>query len=151
MKLVPLIKPPSIVRRAAEAGIVLGILALVMAGAWWAYGYFAGDAAAEQIDVYVALDEPLCSTRTDSPVFIGVINNSDRTIVGMTFVLEARAGSDGPNLQSDFTYTDNNRIVPGAAMGDCWPANYKSADTHQKVRARDLDWRILRRDLTFAD
>jgi len=151
MTLVPLIPPPSIFRRLVEALIVLGVLALVMAGAWWTYGYFTHGRPLSQVEVYVALDDPLCRSRADSPVFVGVINGSSRTVGGMTFVLEARPAAGGDNLQSDFVYTDSNRIPPGGAIGDCWPANYESVETETVVRASDLTWRIVRHDFTFTD
>ncbi len=151
MKMVPLMIPPSLARHAGEGAIILVVLGGVMAGGWWIYDYFTYRRPLAQVEVYVTLGDRLCETRSDSPLFIGVINNSDRTVTGMKFALDAHQPAGGGNLQSDFTYTDNNRIPPGNALGDCWPANYEAAETERTVRAHDLKWRILRHDLTFAD
>ncbi len=143
--------PSSRGRHVVEGAIALVVLLVVMAAGWWLYNYFDYRRPLSRVDVYVSLDDPLCRTRSDSPVFIGLINNSDRMVTGMKFVLKARNPASGKNIQSDFTYTDNNRIAPGDALGDCWPVNYEAADMEQSLDARTLTWRIARYSLDFAD
>lgn len=130
---------------------VLGIvaIALVVWGALYLFQYFTHDRHAAK--VVITIHDPnqkgaVCADQAERPLFIGIINNSSKTIEQVRFSLEARRKGRSTNLATYKTYTDDKIRKPGEGFGGCWLAPLLP---NVKDDPRELEWKASQVRITF--
>lgn len=122
-------------------GIAVLIFVAVRAWEWWDY-----DRHAANIVITVGA-RPDCSDT--HPIFVGVVNNSERILNSTAVSLAARR----PGRSSDiagFNYLEDDLIIrPGDGAGQCWRVSL--SDDAKGENPRKLEWSVNYARYRFGD
>lgn len=127
-----------------------GVLALgvVAAAGAWAWSYFTYQLPKSKVEVATGLGDERCNDYY--PVFITVVNKSDRTILKTFVRLEAFLPGRSSNLADWGSISDDRVIKSGEGFGSCHrPALSSSAA--QDTDLKTLEWRVASFDVVFEE
>jgi hypothetical protein len=124
-------------------GLVAVIAACMAAYTWY---YETRHVANIEVNVNVAKDG-VCKT-DDFPIFVGVINRSERTIEKVTFRLSAKMKDRSTDLTEYHSNSDDRIIKPTQGFGNCWAAPKLR---EQVPDVRSLNWSIESKSFYFAE
>jgi hypothetical protein len=97
--------------------IVVG-LALIGLGIYWGYDWYTYQHPKSQIKLTANIGQ---TCKGEYPVFVGVINDSAKTILSYTFDVVARQKGYSKNLARSYeTYSDDKVLGPNEGYGTCW-------------------------------
>ncbi|MBM3528142.1 MAG: hypothetical protein FJX62_08620 [Alphaproteobacteria bacterium] len=82
------------------------------------------------------------------PIFVGVVNNSVRTVDRVEFTLKANRSGRSSNMARYHSYSDDKIIKPTEGFGNCWAV----PDLNETIAdPRSLEWGILYKTIRFRD
>lgn len=142
-----------VIRRIAKwlAFGLLGVIALGLAvwGAVRTYRYFDYDRPKSEVQLVVKRDKDFCSS--EFPVFVGVVNKSQRTILRYSFKFEVNEKGHSTNIASWDSNEDDKIIKPGEGWGICWRVKHKDSTYSNTVWITDpnVDIRVTHFNPTF--
>jgi hypothetical protein len=97
-------------------------------------------------DLWFAISRAL--TVGTHPVFLGIVNDSSKTILRYSFNFEAREPGRSTDVAYWDTYTDDKIIKPGEGWGTCWRVKSKDSTfnsdqfiTDPKIEIRVINFR----------
>jgi len=91
-------------------------------------------------DVFTSREpKHICASDPVYPLFVGIINNSSKTLDKVTFSLKATRKGYSTDLATYASYTDDRIRKPGEGWGGCWHAPLQ---TDVKDDPRDLEWKV---------
>jgi len=117
--------------------IVLMIIGLIVAGGGVGFAYYwLRILPASQVEMRVGRTDPNPCTDVYQPLFVAVINHSQRTVAKISYRLIARRPGQGVNLvEGDDIRQFDGITPPGGGLGYCQKV--------PELRERFLSWRTL--------
>lgn len=131
---------------AIAIGGVLAIGALAAAG-YWAWGYLTYDLPKSKVEIVTGVGDDRCTA--DHPVFVGVVNRSDRTVLKTSIRLQAFIPGRSTNFATWNRMSDDRIIKPGDGFGQCWRPVLESS-VPEGTDPRALEWSVADYSVEFA-
>lgn len=131
--------------------VIVAISAALAAAGIQAHQFVTYDKPKSQIEVVVKRDSGLCKD-TQWPIFVGIVNNSSRTVLETRVHLAARLPSHSTDY-ADRQALESDRILkPTEGWGSCWnpPLRYTYRDD-TNLKRDELEWTLSEFSVTFSD
>ena len=130
------------------AAVVASILLLLIA-IRWAYIYLYYTLPPQLVSITLKY-QPESPCRKDSPLYMQIMNDSYRDVLGTSFALSVKASEDGDNIAQLLSnkYTTDTAIKAGKSHEGCWsfPELYTS-----KHDPNTLIYEVKRQVVRFKD
>lgn len=132
----------------AGAFLVLVVgLVVVIGGAVYGWNWYSYGRHAARVTVHASADKSLC-TDDAFPVFVGIVNRSQRPIRATSIRLEAQRPGRSTNLAESRTLDDDRIISSSTGWGSCWRAPLGPAAVDEQPRA--LVWSVAEASFDFG-
>jgi hypothetical protein len=130
------------------AAIAVFILLLVIA-ALWAYRYLYYTLPPQLVSITLEY-QPESPCRKDSPLYMQILNDSYRDVLGTSFALSVKASKDGDNIAQllSNTYSTDTIIKAGKTHEGCWSFPKLYTNKHDP---NELIYEVKRQVVRFGD
>lgn len=130
---------------------VLALISIILLGAvayggYWGWEYVRYELPKAKVQIVTNTTEKRCNDAY--PIFVGIVNRSDRTVLRTRVRLQAFQPNRSTNLESWNDISDDRIIRPGDGWGRCVNPGMNS-NAPENVNLRELDWSVARYDLEF--
>ena len=117
--------------------------------ALWAYRYLYYSLPPQLLSITLKYQpEPPC--RKDSPLYMQILNDSYRDVLGTSFALSVKASKDGDNIAQllSNTYSTDTIIKAGKTHEGCWSFPKLYTNKHDP---NELIYEVKRQVVRFGD
>jgi hypothetical protein len=130
------------------AALALIVLVGGIIGIGYGYQWYTHDRheANVRFDIFTSKDS-FCKD-DNYPIFVGIENNSGRTIEKVSFALKANKPGYSSNLVKYDLYSSDKIIEPTDGFGTCWAVPEL---TEPVADPRPLEWGLLYKNIVFRD
>jgi len=138
--------------------VLAGITIAVVIGVQSRRHYYDYELPASKITVVSRADHEKCPDALH-PVFVGFVNNSERTMLSASFRLEVLIPSHSTNYGNYTPHVEDTIVKPGEGTGHCWAADFDPTFSGHFGTGRlsavpdvwALDWRAVSIFYTFQN
>ena len=128
-----------------------GVLAGLALSGFWLHSYLTYTLPKSKIEVVIKADQSFCESSPEYPVFVGFVNNSDRTVNSVDFTIEARLKGRSSNVHSYNTIRDDHIMKPSEGFGQCYRPTWSYEYKDSALNAAELEWSIGMLTVNFAE
>ena len=109
----------------------IGLIAIVLLcwGCYEVYSYITDGFPKSKVKVTLIRNDKLCTK--EFPFFVGVVNNSSKTISSYSFNFEVRNKGHSTNIADWGGQNSDSVIKPGEGKGECWKIKHKDSTYNQ--------------------
>ncbi|MGE3986726.1 hypothetical protein [Pseudorhodoplanes sp.] len=130
--------------------VVAAIVAIFFAiiGLTYCYQWYSHDRHEAKVAFSIFASKSSICKDDKHPIFVGIVNNSGRTIESVSFTLKANRPDRSSNLVRYHSYSDDKIIKPTEGFGNCWAVPEL---TETVADPRELEWGTLYKSVNFRD
>ena len=105
-----------------KLAVVVVFIMLLMIAALWAYRYLYYTLPPQLVSITLKY-QPESPCRKDSPLYMQILNDSYRDVLGTSFSLSVKTSEGGDNIAQllSSTYSTDTVIKAGKSHEGCWP------------------------------
>jgi hypothetical protein len=122
------------------------VLGCIIAASYWGWNYFTYDLPKSKIEIVTSVNDERCAG--EHPVFVGIVNNSDRTVMNTRIRLQAFIPGRSTNVATWNWMSDDRIIKPGKGFGQCWRPVLDS-DMPKNTDLKTLEWSVATYEVDF--
>jgi len=108
---------------------------MCIGGYFWLDNYVNNTIPREKVIIDASLDK---TCDKDFPIYVKILNGSDRTIEKVSFDLVARYPGRSTNVAGFHYYSDDHVLKPLTGFGSCWKAPLD--DSHKNEPVASFEW-----------
>jgi hypothetical protein len=122
-----------VIKRLFKWAVVTAIGLVAIGLLWWGcyelYSFITDGYPKSKVKVTLIRKDELCTN--EFPFFVGVVNNSKKTIISYSFNFDVRKKGHSTNIADWVGQNSDTVIKPGEGIGGCWRIKHKDSTYNQ--------------------